>query len=105
MTRTFDEDRFHSQHGAEFDVGKGITDHRARCGSGFGKARDGLVEEAGQGLAALALSLIVRTDKESINVGASTVEMLLEGSMNGINIGKGVKAEGNAALVRDHDSP
>jgi hypothetical protein len=97
------EDRRHGEAVCSLDVGEGIADEEAVPRRDFGKIAEGLKKEAGLGLAAVALIFVVRAEVESIDAGAVVEEMLLERGVKGIDIAGGVVAEGDAALVADHD--
>src|ERR1035438_5558766 len=96
-----EEDSEHAQTAAEFDVGVGVADHDAGGCFDGGEVGEGLVEEAGQRLAAVALLLVVRAKVEAVDVSAVGLQQALQCGVDGDNIGGGVTAQGDAALVRD----
>ena len=63
----------------------------------------GLIEEAGQRLAAVALAAIVRANEKGVDVRAVAAQSLLEGGMDGLDIGGCVETESDAALVGEDD--
>ena len=55
----------HPQTAGEFNVDERVADHDAGCGGDGGELGYGLIEEAGERLAAVALAVIVRADEEA----------------------------------------
>jgi hypothetical protein len=100
---SLNEDGAHAEGAGGFDIGEGIADEEAVGGAGLREIAKGLKEQAGAWLAAVALVFVVGAEIESVDVGAARAEMLLQGGVEGIDIGGGVAAEGDAALVADHD--
>lgn len=91
----------HAEAAAEFDVGVRVAHHDAGGCGDLRELRYRLLEEAGQGLAAVALVLVVRADEKSVYMSAGAGEVLLEIGVDGVDIGEGVEAAGDAALVGD----
>ena len=85
------------------DVGEGVADDDAIGAGGPGEVAEGLLEEAGLRLAAIALILVVWAVVEGVNAGAVGGEVFLEAGVEGVNIGCGVMPERDAALVGDDD--
>jgi hypothetical protein len=99
------EDGFHAQAVAEFDVGERIADHDAGFGGKIGKLGRGLLEKAGKRLAAVALLFVVRAEVEGVYVGAAGFQEVLQGCVHVLHIGGRVEPQRNAALVGDnHDA-
>lgn len=63
----------------------------------------GLFEEAGKGLATVAFTLVVRTEVEAVNMCAVRGELLLKLAMDVLDVGSGIEAEGDAALIGDYE--
>ena len=91
----------HAEAAAEFYVGVRVAHHDAGGCGDLRELRYRLLEEAGQGLAAVALALVVRADEKSVYMSAEAGEVLLEGGVDGVDVGEGVEAAGDAALVGD----
>ena len=98
-----DEDGFQTQIFAEFDVGQGVADHEAGVRLDFRELGLGLFEEAGQGLAAVALMLVVRAEVEAVDVGLAGGEQALQPGVDLVNVGGGIQAKTDAALVGDDE--
>ncbi len=65
----FDEDCLHAEVAAELNVGERVAEDDAGLGGDVGEVGQGLVEEAGEGLAAVALGFIVGAEVEGVDVG------------------------------------
>jgi hypothetical protein len=100
---SFDEDGEHAEAAAELDVGPRVADDGAGLGCDVRIVGECLVEEAGQRLTAVALSLVVRAEIEGIDVGLLCGQVVLEGGVNIEHVGGGVETERDAALVRDDE--
>jgi hypothetical protein len=88
---------------AELNVGEGVADHDAgRCGD-LRELGAGLLEEAGEGLAAVALLRVVRAEVEGVDMRALRLQPALDRSVDVAHIVPGIQAEGDASLVGDND--
>lgn len=99
----FNQDRRHAEAAAEFNIRERVADHHAGCSGDLRELCDSLLEETGQGLTAVALSFVVRTDEECIDVRAGGGELALEGRVDGFDFRSGVETARDATLVGDHD--
>lgn len=99
----FDEDGCHAQAAAELDIGGRVTDHDAASCRNFWEPRDCLVEHARKRLAAIALTVIVRTDKEAVDVGAVSLQQFLKSLVHRFHVGGRIKTARDAALIGDDD--
>jgi len=99
----FEEDGGHAQAMAELDVGERVADHEASVGGDLGEVGAGLMEEAGERLAAVALLRVVRAEVEGVDMRAVRLQLALEGGVNLAHVAGGVEAEGDASLVGDDD--
>ena len=97
----FNENRPHAQAAAEFHVDEGVANHDALRSGETRKPGRSLQEETGKRLAAVAAAGVVRADEEGVDVSAAGGEELLEGLVDGGDLGGGIKSEGDAALVGD----
>ena len=99
----FDEDGGHAEAAAKFYIGPRV----AKDGAGFrgyiGEVCERLMEEAGEGLAAVALGFIVGAEVEGVDARTLGVEVSLEGGVDVEDIGCSVEAEGDAALIGDDE--
>jgi hypothetical protein len=74
----FDEDSQHSEAASEFDVRPRVAEDGAGFSGDLGEFCAGLIEEAGKRLAAVALSFVVGTEVERVDVGSVRVEFELK---------------------------
>jgi hypothetical protein len=74
----FDEDGQHSEAASEFDVRPRVAEDGAGFSGYLGEFCAGLIEEAGKRLAAVALSFVVGTEVERVDVGSVRVEFELK---------------------------
>jgi len=88
---------------AELYVGERISDHEAGGGVDLGEVCAGLMEEAGEGLAAVALVSVVRAEVEGVDVRALRLQPALQCGVDLAHIICRVESQRNATLVRDHD--
>ena len=65
-----DENGRHPQAAAEFNIDKRVADHDAGCGGDGWEPGRGLVEEARERLAAVALAFVVRAEEEGVDMRA-----------------------------------
>lgn len=96
-----DEEGGDAEAAAKFHVHKGVSDHDTGGGGDAGELSSGLLEEARQRLAAVALAAVVGADEKGVDMRAVAVEQGLEGGVNRLDVGGGVEPESDAALVGD----
>lgn len=99
----FDEDCLHAELAAELNVGERVTEDDAGFGGDVWEVSEGLVEEAGEGFATVALGLVVGAKVEGVDVGLLGRELAGEAGVDFMDVGGGVETEGYAALIRDYD--
>lgn len=99
----FEEDGEHAKAVAELDVGERVADHCAGFGGDGGDSRNRLMEEAGQGLAAVALVVVVGAEEEAVQVRAGLPELALQVLVDGQDVRSRVETKGDAALVGNDD--
>jgi len=98
---TLDENSEHAKAAAKIDIGERIADHDACCGGNLRKLSHGLLEEAWQRLAAVALPLVVGAEVETVHMSAVMCQQLLQSGVNGVNIRRRIEPQRNATLVGD----
>ena len=98
-----EEDGAKAEVGAEVDVGERVAEDEAGGRFDAGEVGLGLVEHAGERLAAVALVFVVGADVEGIDVRAGFGEGLLQVGVDCSYRSGGVFAEGDAALVGDDE--
>jgi len=99
---SLNEDGFHAEGAAKFNVREAVADDQAGGRGDFGEVDLGLLKETGERFAAIAFALIVRAEVEAVDVGAGLSETLIQLDMDVIHVGGSVESEGDAALVGDN---
>ena len=99
----FDEDCPEAEIAAKLYVGEGVADDQAGGWFNFGELGLRLFEEARQRLAAVALVLVMGAKIKAVDVCFRFCQKGLKLGMDVLDIGSGVEAEGDAALVGDYD--
>jgi len=105
LSRICNEDTPHAQSGASLNIGERIAHHHAIAGIGAREVAEGLLKQPRQGLAAIALSVVVRAIVDGIEMSTVRCEMLLQPVMHDVQIGLRMQSQGDAALVRHQDHP
>ncbi len=99
-----EEDRRHTQVSREFNIGRRVADHDASDSFDLRKLSLCLVEKTGQGLAAIALPLVMRAEIEAVDLRAIRSQHVIELLVNRVYIGGGVEAQSDAALIGKHEN-
>ena len=100
----FDEDCPEAEIAAKLYVGEGVADDQAGGWFNFGELGLRLFEEARQRLAAVALVLVMGAKIKAVDVCFRFCQKGLKLGMDVLDIGSGVEAEGDAALVGDNEN-
>lgn len=99
-----DEYGHHAQAASELDVGERVADHDTGSGVDLREVLLCLFVQPRQGLAALALILIVRTEVEGVYVCTMRPEQVVKASVEGFHVRGCVETKSDAALVGDDDN-
>lgn len=100
---SLDKNRRDAEITGGFDVGERVADHDGAGTRDVGEVAEGLFEEAGFRLAAIAGVSVVRAVVERVDAGLVLGEVLLQASVQGVDIGCRVMAQGDATLVGDDE--
>jgi len=95
----FQQEGGHAQAMAELDVGERVADHEAGAGGDLGELSAGLLEEARERLAAVALLRVVRAEVEGVDVRAVRLQPALQCGVDLAHIIGRVESQRNATLV------
>src|SRR5580698_10135227 len=94
-----DEDRSDPQPATKVDIRERVADHDAGGWVNIREFALRLVKHARQGLAAVALALVVRAEVEGVHMRTLCAEIFLQVLVNGFNVLSGIETERHAALV------
>jgi hypothetical protein len=93
----------HAKVATEFYVGEGIADYHARGRLDLWELLSCLLEETRQRFAAVALAFVVGAKVEAVHVRTADRQNPLHLGVDGVNVRRGIEAEGDAALIRNNE--
>lgn len=100
---TFDKDRSAAEVPGRFNIGQRIADQDTRLRCHVRELSNGPLEQSRSGFSAIALSFIVRTVVEPVNMCTATCEMLLEALMYLVDRFDAAQSKRNTSLIADNE--